>query len=71
MEAVEPSKRARLCNSFCAAAHDISEGVSASRFAAANGNWKKWAKFCQYMALDPLLVLYRDLVPIFNNFVRQ
>ena len=31
----------------------------------------KWANFCQDTELDPLLVLYRDLVPILSTFARQ
>ena len=71
MEAVDPSKQARFCNSFCAATQDIAEGLSASRSTAADGHWMKWDEFCQEIDLDPLLVLYRDPVPIFNTFVMQ
>ena len=53
MEAVDPSKQARFCNSFCAATQDIAEGLSASRSAAADGHWMKWDEFCQEIDLDP------------------
>ena len=71
MEDVYPSKWARFCDSFRNKAHDIAEGLSASQASAANARWRKWAEFCWDMALDPLLVPYRDLVPILNTFVRQ
>ena len=31
----------------------------------------KWAKLCWYVALNPLLVFYRDPLPILNTFARQ
>ena len=69
MEAVDPYNRARFCNSCCAVANNIAKG--ASRYATANGHWKKWAEFYQDMAFEPLLVSYQDLVRIINTFVRQ
>ena len=71
MEVVEPSKLAYLCDSFCAAPNNITEGISDSQAAATAGCWTKWAKFCQGVALNPLRVLYQDLVLILNTFVRQ
>ena len=71
MVVVNPSKQYCFCNSFCAAANNIAEGLSASQAAAADGHWMKWANFCQDVVLEPLLVLYWDPVPILNNFVRQ
>ena len=56
---------------FCAATINISEGLSDSQAAAADGHWTKWAEFCQDVDLDTLLFLYRDLVPILNTFARQ
>ena len=39
MEAVDPSKQAHLCYSFCALAQNIAEGISASQAAATDGHW--------------------------------
>ena len=38
MEDVYPSKQACLCDSFHATVHNISEGLSDSQAATANGN---------------------------------
>ena len=48
----------------------LPKGLSASRAAAADGNWNKWADLYQDLALDPLLILYWDLVTILNTFMR-
>ena len=45
MEILDPSKQAHLYDSFHVVANDIAKGISASRSVAANGHWKKWAKF--------------------------
>ena len=58
MKDVDPSKRARFCIIFLVVAQDITEVFSAI-IDAANGHWMMWAKFCQYVSLNPLLVLYR------------
>ena len=71
MEAVDPSKQDRFCNSFHDEAHEISQGLYASLDAAIDGHQMKWAEFCQDVALNSLLVSYRDPVPIFNTFARQ
>ena len=71
IEAVGPSKPARFCDSFRTVVHSISEVLSSSRAAVANGHWMKWAELCLDMALYPLLILYRDPVPILNTFTMQ
>ena len=71
IEDVDPSKRASFCDSFRATVHSIAEGISASQSTAADGHWTKWAEFCQDMVLDPLLIPYRDLLPILNTLARQ
>ena len=71
MATVDPAKRTRFHNSFCNAAEEISEGLSTSKYAATDRHWEKWAALCKGVALNPLLVSYRDLVPILNAFVRQ
>ena len=68
MADVDTSARDRFCNTFRAATEDIAEGLSTGRACAADGHWKKWAKFCSRVALDPLLVGYKDPVPILNIF---
>ena len=71
MEILDPSKQAHLYDSFQVVENGIAKGISASRSVAANGHWKKWAKFFIYVALNPLLVSYRDLVPTPNFFSRK
>ena len=55
MEAVDPSKQDRFCNSFHDEAHDIDQGLYASLYAAIDGHRMKWAEFCQDVALIPYL----------------
>ena len=71
MADVDTAVRVRFCNTFCAATEDITEGLSTGRACAADGHWKKWANFCSRVALDPLLVGYKDPVPILNIFVQD
>ena len=71
METVDPAAQTRFWNSFSTAAEDIQEGLSAVRATATNGHWTKWEYFCARVALDPLLVAYKDHVPIFNAFARD
>ena len=71
LAAVEPSKRTRFCNSFCDVVDNITEGLSTSQSTAAGEHWDKWAAFCVDVALNPLLELYRDPVPVLNAFVQQ
>ena len=47
-----------------ATADNIAEGLSVGRDASADGYWAKWAGFYQQLALDPLLTLYKDPIPI-------
>ena len=71
MGVVYPSKRARFCDSFRAAASNISERLSDSQAASANGYFTKWSDFCPDVALDSLLVSYQDPVPILDTFAGQ
>ena len=71
MTTVDPADCTCICNSFHTAEDDIVKSLSASRANSANGNWEKWAAFLRDMALEPLLVSYRDPVPILNTFSRK
>ena len=69
MTTVDPPNCTRFRNSFRAAADYITKGLSTRRAAAANGNLENWAEFYRDMALDPLLISYRDPAPILKNSV--
>ena len=71
MSDVDTAARDRFCNTFCAATEDIAEGLSTGQACAADGHWTKWANFCSRVALDPLLIGYKDPVPILNIFARD
>ena len=71
MATVEPTAQTSFWNSFSAPKEYIREGLSVGRATAADGHWTKWAYFCARLALDPLLVVYKDPVPIFNAFARD
>ena len=71
MAAVKPTKRNHFQDSFRAVADDITKGLSTIRSTVADGKWVKWDALCRYVDLNPLLVLYREPVPILNTFVRQ
>ena len=71
MGTMDPTKCTRLRDSFRAVADIIYEGLSTRRSAVANMHWTKWAMFCRDVALEPKLVLYRDLIHIINAFARQ
>ena len=70
MADVDTATRDRFHNTFCAATEDIAEGLSTGRAYAADGHWTKWENFCSRVALDPLLIGYKDPVPILNIFAR-
>ena len=71
MADVETAARVRFCNTFCAATEDIAEGLSTGRAYAADGHWTKWANFFSRVPLNPLLIVYKDPVPILNIFARD
>ena len=71
MATVDPVAQTRFWNSFSTATEDIREGLSVGRATAANGHWTKWDYFCSRVALDPLLVAYKDPVLILNAFARD
>ena len=71
MATVDPAAQTRFWNCFSTATKDIREGLSVGRATAADCHWTKWAYFCARVALDPLLVTYKDPVPILNNFARD
>ena len=60
------------CISFCNIIRAVEDGIAKvhynSRFAAADEHWENWDAFCRNVAFDPLLVSYRDLLPILNAF---
>ena len=67
---VETDTQTRFWGSFIASTEDIREWFSVGRATAANGHWTKWAYFCAMVALNPLLVAYKDPSPILNAFAR-
>ena len=71
MATVDPASQTRFWNSVSTAEEDIQEGLSAGRATAADGHWTKWAYFCARVALDPILVAYKDPAPILNAFARD
>ena len=71
MADVDTAARDRFCNIFCAATEDIAEGLSTGRACAAYGHWTMWVKFCSRVSLNPLLIGYKDPVPILNIFARD
>ena len=71
MATVDPAAQTRFWNSFSTVTEDIQEGLSVGRSTAADGPWTKWAYFCVSVALDPLLVGYKDPFPIINTFTRD
>ena len=71
MADVDTAARDPFCNTFCAAREYISEGLSTGRACAADGYSKKWANVFSRVALDPLLIGYKDPVPILNIFARD
>ena len=50
---------------------EIIQGLFTIREYAADGDWEKWEKFCRYVALNPLLIICRNPVPVLNAFARQ
>ena len=68
---MDPTAGKAFRDSFCFATEDIAEGLSEGRDASADGYWAKWANFCQQVALDPLLVGYKDPVSILNTFAQD
>ena len=68
---LDTAARDSFCNTFCAATEDIAEGLSTGRDCTADGHWTKWAKNISRVALDPLLIGYKDPVSILNIFARD
>ena len=66
----DTASRERLCNTFCAATEDIAESLSTGQSCAADGHQTKWANFCSRVSLNPLLIGYKEPVPILNTFSR-
>ena len=71
MATVDPDAQTHFCDSFSALTEDIQEGFSVCRATAADGHWTKLVYFCARVALDPLIVIYKDFVPIINTFARD
>ena len=71
MATVYTNNQTRFWDSFSASTEDIREGLSAGRATAADGHWTKSAYFCARVALKPLLIAYKDPVPILNVFDRD
>ena len=68
MADVDTAARVCFCNTFCTAMEYIAEGLSTGQSCAADGHWTKWENFCSRVALDPLLIGYKEPVPILNIF---
>ena len=71
MENVDPVQQKRFLCSFCAATEAIAEGISASRAASDDTHWTICSVFCANVALDPLLLLYRDTIPILAKIAAE
>ena len=71
MATVDTAAQTRFWDSFSTSTEGIREGFSVVRSTAADGHWTKWAYFCTRVALDPLIVAYKDPVPILNAFARD
>ena len=71
MADLDTTARDRFCNTFCVATEDIAKGLSTGRACAADGHWTKWANFCSRVDLNPLLIGYKDPIPILNIFARD
>ena len=71
MADVDTAARDRFCNTLCSATEDIAKGLSTGRACTADGHWTKWSNFCSRVAFDPLLIGYKDPVPILNIFAQD
>ena len=71
MATVDTAAQTRFWDSFSASTEDIREGLSVGQSTAADVHWNKWAYFGARVALDPLLVAYKDPAPILNDFARN
>ena len=68
MENVDPVHQHCLMCSFRAATEAIANGLSDSRPTSTNNHWTIWSAFCANMASDPLLLSYKDPIPILATF---
>ena len=71
MATVDTLAQTRFCDSFSALTEDIREKLYVGQATAADVHWNKWAYFYARVALEPLLVAYKDPVPIFSAFNRD
>ena len=70
MVTVDTANQTRLRDSFSDSTEEIREELSVGKATAADGHFTKWAYFCSRVALDPLLVAYKDSVPIPMDLIR-
>ena len=68
MATADPAKCTSFCDISCSMMYNNIKSLSISRSTAVDGHWDKWDAFCWDTALSPLLVSYRNLVPILNDF---
>ena len=68
---MDPNKRTNSHTRFRAASDDTINGLSYNQDTATNEHWSNWAAFCKNVTLNPLLISYRDLVPVLYSFVQQ
>ena len=71
MANVDPVHQQCFLCSFCTETEDITKGLSTSRVASSNNHWTLWPTFCANVALDPLLLLYKDPIPILATFAAE
>ena len=71
MAHVDPIQQQRFLSSFCAVTEAIVEGLSASRAYSINNHWKIWSAFFANVALNPLLLSYKDPIPILDTFAAE
>ena len=49
----------------------IAEGLSASRADPGNTHWTIWSALCTNVDIDPLLLSYKDRIPILATFAAK
>ena len=68
MARVNPVQKRRFLRSSRAATEVIVKGLYDSRSASSNTHWTLWSAFCANVTLNPVLLLYKDPIPILATF---
>ena len=71
MANVDPTHKKRFLCSFRATTESTAKEFSASRTAYAYTHWKIWSYLCANMALNPLVLLYKDPILILAKFASE